>query len=350
MPPRVSSTIAPAAPQVHVYPAFVTQGLWDELTRRGVSARELERMSGVARPRRGDFLSTLPQPELLRLLEAAVELTGDDGLGLSLGRAVGGAGLHLLGHLLLASTSLRQALEIASRSGPHWCTPAIEELPGNSARFGFYSRKPPTLGLRVKHQAIAVILHDVALHFLDETSEAPRAELDFPMPSDTGPYRRAFPGGVRFDAEGTFICLPRTALDRRRAGADPELVQQLLTLAQDRYGAVQPNSDWTSRVRRALRTYAAPRLVDPDVMARQFGVSRRALWRRLAREGTSFSTLADEILYERARVLLARPRTTCKQVAETLGYAELSSFYRAFRRWSGGLTLTEYRRHQRGQP
>src|SRR5262249_11576553 len=153
-----------------------------------------------------------------------------------------------------------------------------------------------------------------------------------------------FPG-LEFDADGTFILFPRAALDRRRVGVDPMLPQQLLQLAQDQYGTTHPDvdADWTERVRGALRAHTVPRLVDAEILARQFRVSRRSLARRLAREGVSLSTLIDEALYERARTLLRRPSATVKDVAEALGYVELSSFLRAFRRWSGGLTPSEYR-------
>jgi AraC-like DNA-binding protein len=48
-------------------------------------------------------------------------------------------------------------------------------------------------------------------------------------------------------------------------------------------------------------------------------------------------------LYGRARELLARPALAIAEVASSLGYAELSSFYRAFRRWSGGHTPNDFR-------
>jgi AraC-like DNA-binding protein len=186
-------------------------------------------------------------------------------------------------------------------------------------------------------------------HFVEVPSETLTVQFPFPAPVDASTYVRVFPGGVQFEADGTFIVLPRIAQDRRRSGVDPSVAQQLLQLAQDRYGTAHASGDaeWTHRVRRALRAQAAPRLIEPETLAGQLGVSLRGLSRRLAREGVSLSTLLDETLYERARALLRRPTATSKEVAAALGYAELSSFFRAFRRWSGGLTPSAYREHQR---
>jgi AraC-like DNA-binding protein len=287
----------------------------------------------------------LSRQHVRRLFEAAVALTGDDMLGLSVGQVMSTASLHLVGHLILASVSLRQAIELVDSAGPNMQVPAIEDLSEGRARVGFYSHAMRTAGARVESQITAVILHDIALHFLNGTSEALAVQFAFPAPADTSAYRRAFRGGIQFDAGGTFVSFPREVLDQHRNGANPALTQQLFRLAQDCYRMSGANDTWTGRVRRALRAHAVPRLLDPGVLSNQLGVSKRGLWRRLAREGTSFSTLIDEALFERAQTLLAHPATTCARIAEALGYAELSSFHRAFRRWSGGLTPTEYRQH-----
>jgi AraC-like DNA-binding protein len=285
-----------------------------------------------------------------RLFEVAVALTGDDILGLSVARAMRSASFHLVGHLVLASVNLRQALELVTRAGPYWCAPALEELAGGRVRVGFYSDEIPSRGAFIASQMTGVYLYDMALHFSSGASELPTVQLDVPAPADTSAYQRAFPGGVEFGMDGTFVTVPGRVLDERRSGADPALVQQLLRLAQDHYGTILADHTWTSRVRRALRGHAVPRLVEPSVLAGQLGVSVRGLWRRLASEGTSLSSLIDEASYERAQRLLSRPRATCAEVAEALGYAELSSFHRAFRRWSGGLTPNVYRQQQRAAP
>jgi AraC-like DNA-binding protein len=156
--------------------------------------------------------------------------------------------------------------------------------------------------------------------------------------------QRMFPGGVRFDAEGTFVYLPSRALAQRRSGADPPLLDHLQNLALEQYSASSTEDDWTTRVRSALCTETTPLSSDARVVAGQLGVSVRGLGRNLAREGSTLKALMAEALYERAQDLLRRQDATAAQVAEMLGYAEVSSFFRAFRRWSGGVTPSTYRR------
>ncbi len=328
------------------------RGFWDEMDKRGVSLSELERVSSVAPPRRGDFLSVVSERDMHQLFEAGMALTGDPALGLSVGRAMGAASFHLIGHIVLASATLPQAIKFAARAEPHlgMRAPSIRELPNGQLGFGLFAadEQSASPGARVEAEMTAVLLHDVALYFLDSKHGKPSVHFAFPAPADLSAHRSTFPGALHFDAQGTFVMFPSKALRRRRSGADPSLLRQLFRLAEEQYGgAAGADEDWASRVRRALRSQSAPRLIPAESIAEQLGVSARALSRRLAREGVSFSALIDETLYERAQALLRRPGTTAAQVAVALGYAELSSFFRAFRRWSGGLTPSEHRRGRR---
>jgi AraC-like DNA-binding protein len=283
-----------------------------------------------------------------RLFEVGLTLTGDEALGLSVGRAMGATSFHLIGHIVLASATLPQAIKFAARAEPHlgMRAPRIEQLADGQLAFGIFpDEQNASLGARVEAEMTAVLLHDVALYFLDSKFARPSVHFAFATPSDLRAYRLTFPGELHFDARGTFVMFPGKALRRRRSGADPTLLQQLFRLAEDQYGGAN-DEDWASRVRRALRGQAAPRLMPAETLAQQLGVSTRALSRRLAHERVSLSALMDEVLYERAQALLRRPGATSAQVAAALGYAEHSSFFRAFRRWSGGLTPNAHRRRQ----
>jgi AraC-like DNA-binding protein len=341
----------PAHTATRVVPHFLLRGFWDELDKRGVSISELERLSGVSRPRQGDVATTIPASEMHHLFEVSQALTGDPVIGLTAGRAIGAAGFHLLSHLVFASATLPQAIEAVKRVQPQirQRAPAVEQLPDGRLRVGILNRHPDaTPGARAEAELAGVMLHDIVLLFYaDGSYERPVVEFPFAAPADTQPYRRMFPGGVCFDAEGTFVHFPQHALAQRKSGADPALLDHLLKLALEQYGAANLEVDWTTRVRSVLRAQTTPRLTEPRVLAGQLGVSARGLSRRLAREGASLTALMDEALYERAQALLKQQDATAAQVAEALGYAELSSFFRAFRRWSGGLTPSTYRRGTR---
>lgn len=334
---------------MRVVPSFLLRGFWDEIEKRGVALPELERLSGVGRPRNGDCATTIPAADMHRLFEVSQTLSGDRLIGLTAGRAIGPSGFHLVSHIVLASATLEQAIELATRVQPQIRkrSPRFEQLANGMLRIGFLGRdRTEHPGARAEAELTGVLIHDIVLHFFADAALArPSVEFPFAAPADAQPYRRMFPGGVRFDGEGTFVYLPRAALADRKSGADPALLEHLSSLAMDQYGAADSDDDWAQRVRSSLRAQTTLRLTDARVLSRQLGVSTRGLARRLAREGENLTGLLDEALYERAQLLLRRPDNTVAQVAEALGYAELSSFFRAFRRWSGGLTPSAFRRN-----
>ena len=93
--------------------------------------------------------------------------------------------------------------------------------------------------------------------------------------------------------------------------------------------------------------FIAARLLRGDVplcadVARRLGMSARNLHRHLHREGHTYRQLVDEVRLSMAETYLADRRIKAVEVGFLLGFSDASSFYRAFRRWTGK-TPIEYR-------
>lgn len=328
-------------------PSFTMRAFWDELETRGVSEDDLTRRSGVPKPKAGDFLSTISLADTHRVYQAAAELSEDPTIGLEVARTMGLRSFHLLGHIALASSTMRQTLAVVRLVDPRLADqlPILEEVAPDRFRLGNRALcADPSVGLQVEAQLRASLIYDRALQLVNGRASLIRVQLPFPEPQNADAYHQAFSGGVEFDADGTFVVFPRTGWYRRQSGSDPALLKRLVRLAQEQYSVADTEERWSVRVRNYLRAHEAPRLVDAAVLAERLGTSTRSLSRRLAEEDVRLSVLMDDVLYERARSLLESPNATAAGVASALGYAELSSFFRAFRRWSGGLTPREYRR------
>ncbi len=80
--------------------------------------------------------------------------------------------------------------------------------------------------------------------------------------------------------------------------------------------------------------------------ASKLGLSVRTLQAHLAEEGLVFSDLLERQRHEIARRYLALEHVSLDDIAALLGYAEQSSFGRAFKRWSG-LTPKQFRQRAR---
>ena len=72
-----------------------------------------------------------------------------------------------------------------------------------------------------------------------------------------------------------------------------------------------------------------------DLVADELGISPTTLRRRLRSDGTSYQILLDQARRHRCEEKLLHRWLPGKSLAWDLGYAEVNSFYRAFRRWTG---------------
>ena len=72
-----------------------------------------------------------------------------------------------------------------------------------------------------------------------------------------------------------------------------------------------------------------------ETLADSLRISPTTLRRRLSRDSMSYQTILDAVRRHRCEESLADDWVPGKCLAWDLGYAEVNSFYRAFRRWTG---------------
>jgi AraC-like DNA-binding protein len=98
----------------------------------------------------------------------------------------------------------------------------------------------------------------------------------------------------------------------------------------------RPDGSPLERALRArLRDALAQGSADAQRLALLLGVSERTLQRRLGELGRRFSEVVEDFRREEAARLLNTPGVHLVEIASRLGYAEQTSFTRAFRRWTG---------------
>jgi len=79
-----------------------------------------------------------------------------------------------------------------------------------------------------------------------------------------------------------------------------------------------------------------------ESVARELGMSCTTLRRRLRADHTCYQFLLDRARQYRCESKLRQMWLPGKCLADELGYLEVNSFYRAFRRWTG-LSYSEYK-------
>ncbi len=142
----------------------------------------------------------------------------------------------------------------------------------------------------------------------------------FGCPIERGPWRLAF--GAE-DAARPFL----TANEQMFEFFEPELKRRL--------SEVEVEASVRERVEAALRELLPSGRSAIDEVARALGMSRRSLQRSLKSEGASFREVLSGTREELARFYLRQPDIASAEISFLLGYDDPSSFFRAFRAWTG---------------
>ncbi|MFD0978288.1 helix-turn-helix domain-containing protein [Tropicimonas aquimaris] len=103
----------------------------------------------------------------------------------------------------------------------------------------------------------------------------------------------------------------------------------------------RPPSSLAEFVRDTLSILAPTGDVSEEAVAKWLGLGRRTLQRHLASEGCRFRDILVAFQMERAATLLEETDHSVEEIAAALGYSEVNSLRRAFRKWTG-VTPTEY--------
>lgn len=173
-----------------------------------------------------------------------------------------------------------------------------------------------------------------------------RVDLCLPRPADCSWYTDSYGIEPRFAQADNRFVLRQELLDQPLPGANPQVAHHceeqchaLLTKRRERSGLA-------GQIR--ARLLSSPgRLPDMEEIAQQLNLSSRTLRRRLLDEGSSFRLLLEEVRQTLAEELLAIGGLTLEEIAERLGYAEVSNFIHAFKRWKG-LPPHQYRQRRHG--
>lgn len=127
------------------------------------------------------------------------------------------------------------------------------------------------------------------------------------------------------------VALTKPNVKKELTSADPYLHQILVHSLLNSEPAPKSNLNIILAIRKKLRTGE----VSPHKIASDLGMSERTMQRRLAEIGQSFRGVCDDFCHEQALKLLNNDALTLTQIAIQLGYADLVSFGRAFKRWTG---------------
>lgn len=305
------------------------------LEARGLDAAAIAAEAGIDPAALGPSDRT-PRAALTRLWELAVEATANPAFGLEAARFTQQTTFHALGYAVLASETLKEAFERMTRYQRFVGEILRLDLLDDGDRYRFRIDVSARPG--VPPQAV-----DAITSVCVRQGRALRAPRPFtplavrfarPEPADVEPYRALFRSPVVFDAAHNEIEFARADIEERLPSGNAELARandEILV----RYLAGQDGARLSNRVQRALLDALPTGAPSKAAIAASLGMSPRNLQRALDEEGTSFKGLLEEARTGLALSYVEEGRLSVTEVAFVLGFADTSTFSRAFKRWTG---------------
>jgi AraC-like DNA-binding protein len=164
-------------------------------------------------------------------------------------------------------------------------------------------------------------------------------------PANTAPHTELFGAPLCFDAPFNGFIGHADEFARPLETAD-EVIRARVIRQADKLLSVLPSVDFfEDKVCMQSESELPDGNTNAAAVAEKLGVSSRTLHRKLQQEGSSYQELLDRVRFR----LAVRHLATGKPIAEVaalVGFAQASTFHRAFKSWTGE-TPAEYQAHQR---
>ena len=319
----------------------------------GVDASRLLREFKLDRSAFGDPENRIAYATVGRIFGRCVEATGCEHFGLLVGERAGMSSLGAVGYLAQSAPDVRTALHTLQRlyhiaDGGGMIT---LDHHGDAVSFGYAIVEPA-----VQHAdqliAAAVAIGFNILRALCGPQWQPTTCTFHWRRHRRGTHSHGISRGAAVRPGALRNHVPGPLAREPPPGADPLLHRMMRERVEELLAGANADDDIVARVRRQLRTMVTTRECSIEVASEHLGMHVRTLKRRLASAGTTYLQLREEARHDIACQLLRHTRIPVSEVASSLGYAETSSFTRAFGRWAG-MGPTEWRspaRPVRGSP
>lgn len=252
-----------------------------------------------------------------------------------------------LGLAFKAATTLGGSYARVERYARLWTSVVAYELRPDPRGTLFILHRPGErrLGMRLSNEATLASAVSIAR----QVSPVPVAPLEVMArhraPKSIAAHEDWFGCPVRFGADLDAILFSRQTLAQPNILGDVGISRYLVSHLDKELSEIADEAPLVAQTKDAIAqalSEGAPKMAD---IARGLGLSARSFHRRLSDHGMSFQTLTEETRRELAEGLLRDEGHSLAEIAFLTGFAEQSSFTRAFKRWVG-TTPASYRKER----
>ncbi len=156
-----------------------------------------------------------------------------------------------------------------------------------------------------------------------------------PQPQNINRLKQYFRAPILFDHEFDGLEFTNGTARTPLTNHDPDLCQILEDHLTKQSGKWPQWHNLKSVVTAEIKQGLEANTVQIEKVSEQLGYSTRTLQRRLKSQGIEYSGLVEDVRCCSALTMLEQGNKSISDISFSLGYADVSSFSRAFQRWQG---------------
>jgi len=310
----------------------------------GLRTEELLKAAGLTAAQVNDPDGRLPVEAFSELWDAALERSGDPGLGLRVALAVPFGAYRVIDFLAASAPTVGEGLLRVARYFPLVNSVLTWEITDDGS-FKRMALTHPTIVGRLPRPYAEYALAVTVLHCRHASGfEWPLVEVhcSFEAPPSSSEHVRAFGCPVHFGRTRSEFVLTRATWDLPNRAPSSDLLRTLEELATRMLTSLGSRKLVKAQVARLIVEELEGGEPSLSKVARRMAVSPRTLQRRLELDETSFADVLDETRRQFAKAYVNEPDLALTEIAYLLGFSEQSAFTRAFQRWYG-VAPSQYR-------
>jgi len=276
----------------------------------------------------------VPVKTIPKLWDDAYELIESPCFGLDSYKYWHPSYMGALGYAWLSSSSLREGftrlfrfISILSQSGKLHSRE-------NDTEFTIYFDYE-LLGINPARSdnALSIILHMCRINYPEQLNPS-KVTFTHSEPDCVGDYYSYFKSNIFFNEQFDSISFPLEVIDTPLPGANAQLAK-LNDQVMIQYQNELTHDGLIEQVKLIIVKKLPSGIVTGNMVADELAMSHRNLQRKLTELGTSFKKLFEESRYYLAEKYVTEGKMNMTEITFMLGFSELSSFSRAYKRWTG---------------
>ena len=322
--------------EISTVPIHYVNALLPSAKKHGLDGERVLERAGIDPALLGIERARVPSASYRRLVEYLTFELQDENCGLLAQRSKIGT-FAMMCHACISCPTLGEFLQRCTEFNALVNDSLAMELrsDGEYARYSITARPGATDEDELIIMILLAITHRLSNWVIGQTITLSRVDITRKRPSFAHEYNFLFMAPIHFEQEENCLRFAARYLEMPVIQTEQDLSQFLAGPSIHLMTSPDADKSLVSRIRAMIKDDVAGNFPEFNNIAKSLHMTTATLRRRLRAEGSSYQQLKDDIRRDVAIHHLGRGKLNMDRVAESVGFSEPTSFFRAFKRWTG---------------